>query len=238
MSIKEIQILLNTLGFKLDPDGKNGNNTITAIKKFQKDNGLLDDGIVGDSTVKILKIKSGKATLCSEAKPIISTTKIDVLEPITDKATLTKIEGLHPLIRSKVTRAVQKANSRLTGKSKVRLAQGLRTFKEQDALFAKRPKVTNAKGGQSIHNFGLAVDIVLIIDGKTASWDVKTDWDGDKIADWMEVVNSFKEEGFMWGGDWKSFVDMPHFEWIHDWKPLLAKHNKKDFIKGTTYVNI
>lgn len=43
---------------------------------------------------------------------------------------------------------------------------GLRTFKEQDALYAKgRTKpggvVTKAKGGQSMHNYGLAVDLDL-----------------------------------------------------------------------------
>lgn len=48
--------------------------------------------------------------------------------------------------------------------------------------------MTNAKAGQSIHNYGLAVDICMMIDGKTASWDTAKDWDNDKVADWYECV--------------------------------------------------
>jgi peptidoglycan L-alanyl-D-glutamate endopeptidase CwlK len=110
----------------------------------------------------------------------------------------------------------------LTGSAICRFAYTLRTFAEQDALFAQgRSKpgkvVTNAKGGQSYHNYGLAIDIVLILDKdkngtfETASWDVKSDFDGDKKADWMEVVQIFKRYGFEWGGDWK-FLDLPHFQ--------------------------
>jgi hypothetical protein len=53
--------------------------------------------------------------------------------------------------------------------------QGVRTFAEQDALYAqgrtrKGLRVTNAKGGQSYHNYGLAADCALltIISDKTA----------------------------------------------------------------------
>jgi peptidoglycan L-alanyl-D-glutamate endopeptidase CwlK len=131
---------------------------------------------------------------------------------LVDKASMDKINKLHPLVRNEVKVIVQECNTLLTGRSKVRIAQGYRSFAEQDALFAQRPKVTNAKGGQSIHNYGFAVDIVLIIDGKEASWDVKTDWDGDKKSDWMECVSVFKKHGWNWGGDWQSFKDMPHFD--------------------------
>jgi peptidoglycan L-alanyl-D-glutamate endopeptidase CwlK len=67
-----------------------------------------------------------------------------------------------------------------------------------------------AKAGLSPHNYGLAIDIVLI-DSKTAIWDTKKDFDGDGKADWMEVVTIFKQYGWTWGGDWK-FKDAPHFE--------------------------
>jgi peptidoglycan L-alanyl-D-glutamate endopeptidase CwlK len=56
------------------------------------------------------------------------------------------------------------------------------------------------------------VDICLIIDGKTASWDFKKDFDLDGIADWMEIVRIFKKYGWEWGGDWRKFPDAPHFQ--------------------------
>ena len=146
-----------------------------------------------------------------------------------DKVTQDRIALLHPKVREEVTTIINKWNKELTGRAQVRIAQGLRTNKEQDAFYAQGrttagAKVTNAKAGQSIHNYGLAVDIVLIIDGKTASWDTKADWDGDKKADWMECVEIFKKHGWDWGGDWKSFKDLPHFEKRgYSWRELYNK---------------
>lgn len=158
-----------------------------------------------------------------------------------DKASLGRIKNLHPFIKDEVKKLVKKINtSVLTGPAKVRIAQGLRTFEEQDALYKKRPKVTNAKGGSSIHNYGLAVDIVLIIDGKVASWDVKKDFDKDAQSDWMEVVQVFKKAGYSWGGDWRTFKDMPHFEKTKGLtlQQIKTKHKNRDFIPGTNYIKI
>lgn len=134
-----------------------------------------------------------------------------------DKVTLQRIEKLHPLIREEVKKIIEECDDALTGKAKVRITQGLRTFKEQSDLYAlgrTKPgkKVTNAKPGQSIHNYGLAVDICLIIGGKVASWDTVKDWDNDRVADWYECVKIFAKYGWDWGGNWKTFKDLPHFE--------------------------
>lgn len=150
-----------------------------------------------------------------------------------DKVTQDRISKLHPSVRDEVTKIIEEINTKfLTGRAKVRIAQGLRTFAEQDALYAQgrtKPgkKVTNAKGGQSVHNYGFAVDIVLIIDGKEASWDTKKDWDGDKVADWDECVKVFAKYGWSWGGNWTSFKDMPHFDKIgyNNWR-LLSKYKR------------
>jgi peptidoglycan L-alanyl-D-glutamate endopeptidase CwlK len=110
----------------------------------------------------------------------------------------------------------------LTGSAACRFAYTLRTFAEQDGLYAQgRTKpgsiVTNAKGGQSYHNYGLAIDIVLLIDKdkngsfESASWDVKSDFDKDGKADWLEAVQIFKRYGYEAGIDWK-FIDAPHFQ--------------------------
>lgn len=134
-----------------------------------------------------------------------------------DKITLQRIEKLHPTVREEVKQIIKDCDESLTGRAKIRITQGLRTFKEQDDLYAigrTKPgkKVTNAKAGQSIHNYGLAVDICLIIDGKTASWDTAKDWDNDQVADWYECVKIFAKYGWDWGGNWKTFKDLPHFE--------------------------
>ncbi|EAF4733424.1 alkaline phosphatase, partial [Listeria monocytogenes] len=91
------------------------------------------------------------------------------------------------------------------------VAQGYRSSAEQNALYTQgRTKpgavVTNAKGGQSNHNYGVAVDLCLYTsDGKNVIWESTT-------SRWKTVVSAMKAEGFEWGGDWKSFKDYPHFE--------------------------
>lgn len=130
-----------------------------------------------------------------------------------DNITQQRIEKLHPIVRKETRKIIEECDNALTGRAKVRITQGLRTFKEQDDLYAigrTKPgkKVTNAKGGQSIHNYGLAVDICLIIDGKIASWDTVKDWDNDKVADWYECVKIFAKYGWDWGGNWKTFKDL------------------------------
>lgn len=134
-----------------------------------------------------------------------------------DNITNTRINKLHPVVRDEVLKIITECDAALTGRAKVRITQSLRTFQEQEQLYAigrtkSGKKVTNAKPGQSIHNYGLAVDICLMIDGKTASWDTAKDWDNDQVADWHECVKIFSKYGWEWGGNWKTFKDLPHFE--------------------------
>ncbi len=143
-----------------------------------------------------------------------------------DKVTLERIKLVHPNLRSEVEAIYKEICEVLSGKVLCRFAYTLRTFKEQDVLYAQgrtipnTKVVTNAKGGQSYHNYGLAIDIVLVLDKdsnssyESASWDTKLDFDGDGKSDWQEVVQIFKRYGWTAGIDWK-FYDAPHFE-----KPL------------------
>lgn len=139
-----------------------------------------------------------------------------------DQITLDRINLLHPKLKEDALKIYDEIVAALNGSAICRFTHTLRTFAEQDALYAQGrtkagAKVTNARGGQSYHNFGMAIDIVLLVDKdkngsfETASWDIKTDFDGDGKADWMEIVAIFKRYGFEWGGDWK-FNDAPHFQ--------------------------
>jgi peptidoglycan L-alanyl-D-glutamate endopeptidase CwlK len=100
----------------------------------------------------------------------------------------------------------------------IKLISGHRTYAEQDALFAQgrtRPgkKVTNAKGGESNHNFGIAFDVGVFDDGKylpeTPSYDA------------VGVIG--KQLGLDWGGDWANLVDKPHFELRPAWAGDLSE---------------
>jgi len=155
-----------------------------------------------------------------------------------DKYTKQRIQKLHPSVRDEVYKIIEECNVSLTGKAKIRITHGLRTFKEQDELYAlgrTKPgkKVTNANAGKSIHNYGFAVDICLIIGDKIASWDTVKDWDNDTVADWYECVKIFAKYGWNWGGNWKNFKDLPHFEKkeYNNWRKLSKlKKDKNDYV--------
>ena len=151
-----------------------------------------------------------------------------------DLITLDRIKTAHPKLRDSLMAQYIECNNKLGKYVRLRFAYVYRSNKEQDALFNQRPKVTNAKGGQSIHNYGLAFDIVLLLDKdkngtfEAASWDTVTDFDGNGKSDWMQVVEYFKSKGWVWGGDWKSFKDAPHFQFDYgfDWQTLKARVDK------------
>ena len=70
--------------------------------------------------------------------------------------------------------------------------------------------------GDSLHNYGVAFDICPIINGK-AIW--------SDISLFNKVGKIGKELGLEWGGDWKGFVDKPHFQY-------LGGYTLMDFKKG------
>ncbi|MEK4854773.1 M15 family metallopeptidase [Paenibacillus sp. FSL H7-0756] len=126
-----------------------------------------------------------------------------------------RMSGLHPVLVAATVVLIERCYARGVP---IIITQGLRTIAEQDALYAQgRTKpgsiVTNARGGYSYHNYGLAVDFALLLpDGSSVSWDMTRDGDKDAVADWAEVVQEAKALGFESGGDWTSFKDYPHLQ--------------------------
>ena len=138
------------------------------------------------------------------------------------------VTQLHPRLQEKFELLQKKcAQKGIT----IRATECLRTAKEQDTLYAKGrtapgPKVTNASGkdAKSMHQWGVAVDIVI---------DTDADQDGDiDIRDLynvklLNVVGKIGERiGLEWGGSWKSIVDKPHFQ-LPDWGSTPAKLKAK-----------
>lgn len=151
-----------------------------------------------------------------------------------DRISDTRIKLLHPKVQDDFRRFVEEAEEGLN--IVLRVAQGLRTFDEQQALYDQgRTKpgkiVTNAKPGSSYHNYGLAIDVVPLIENGT-----KLDWN----FDYNKLLPYAKKYDLVWGGNFKSIVDKPHFEKTlgYNWRTLLKKHRERDFIPETKYVNI
>lgn len=175
------------------------------------------------------------------------------MNPKLDKVTLERIKTAHPLLRTELELIYREIVDGIsTPFVTVRFTHVLRTFVQQQELYSQgRTKpgkvVTWAKAGYSYHNYGLAVDICLLIDRdkngtfEEASWDMKIDGDNDGTPEFFEAVKIFEKHGWEWGGRWaRPKTDNPHFQKTlgYNIQKLLAINTKKDFIPNTTYVNI
>lgn len=102
-----------------------------------------------------------------------------------------------------------------------------RDFESQDALYAQGRtapgrKVTNARAGQSWHNWRCAVDIVPLRNGKAVWNTTGADWEL-----WEAVGNIGEECGLEWAGRWKTFKEYAHFQYT-------GGLTLKDFQNGAT----
>lgn len=108
------------------------------------------------------------------------------------------LKGVHPDLVKVVERAIS-----LTSVD-FRVIEGLRSKQRQIELVNKgASKTLNSR-----HITGHAVDVVALIGGS-----VRWDWPlYDKIAKAFKQSAKELNIPIVWGGDWKTFKDGPHFE--------------------------
>jgi LAS superfamily LD-carboxypeptidase LdcB len=119
-----------------------------------------------------------------------------------DARTASTLEHLQPkaaeLARQLVAAAAEKGIV-------IKVISGLRTIEEQEALYARGRttpglKVTMAR--RSLHNTGLAFDILIFKEDRAVSEDPA----------YQTVGALGKNIGLLWGGDWSPIKDEPHFQ--------------------------
>ncbi len=76
-------------------------------------------------------------------------------------------------------------------------------------------KVTNAKAGESLHNWKCAFDVVPVVQGKAI-------WSNSQL--WAKLGSIGQSIGLEWGGSWTSFKDQPHFQYTlgYTWQDFKA----------------
>ena len=91
----------------------------------------------------------------------------------------------------------------------LRAEAGLGPIDEQDNSYtvteASGKRVIDGGTGRSEHQLGIALDVCPLANG-SAIWPAPTD------PRWAEIAQSFKAQGFVWGGDWTDFKDYPHYQ--------------------------
>lgn len=122
--------------------------------------------------------------------------------------------GLHPIVSEKAGELVRIAAEKgIT----IQFVEDFRSIEAQNQLYAKGRTdpgniVTYAQGGESYHNYGLAIDYALKSRSGSLIWDRSHDMNGNGKGDWAEVASIAKSLGFEWGGDWENFKDYPHLQ--------------------------
>lgn len=129
-----------------------------------------------------------------------------------------KIEDLLPVVQDKVSHF--KKLCELFGIDLL-ITSTYRDNASQTALYAQGRttpgiKVTNAKAGQSWHNYRCAVDVVPLTNGKP-NWNIK-----DPI--WLKVGEFGKQAGLEWAWEWKKFKEMAHFQYTGGLKLAQLKN--------------
>lgn len=114
------------------------------------------------------------------------------------KLSLSRLDGVHPDLVKVIRLAIKKTTVDFM------VTEGVRTKSRQKKLVAAGASTTM----NSRHITGHAVDVAAWVAGE-----VRWDWPlYHKIA--AGVKEAAKELGvpIVWGGDWRSFKDGPHFE--------------------------
>lgn len=117
-----------------------------------------------------------------------------------------KLEDLNPKVRVLCEKFIEKCKSQNID---VLITSTYRDGASQDALYAQGRTtagkiVTNARAGQSYHNWRVAFDFVPIVHGKAQWSDVATFTKCGEIAESV---------GLEWAGRWKKFKELAHCQY-------------------------
>lgn len=210
-AVSHVQELLH-----IHVDRKFGSDTEAAVREFQqRDGAAVEPGTEG----KVGRLLLAAMEAAAGVQP----------EGTFDFNKRRKLEDVHPALRERVIQLAGRLSAR---EMNFLITDGMRTFEEQDALFRKGRKlvngtlipvdpvhktgiVTNARGGFSNHNYGLAIDSYPVISGRVFT--------GIPDHSSLEFRNRFKaiqkaigEEGeavgLFWGGRWTNPFDPPHLQ--------------------------
>ncbi len=188
-NVKAIQRLLSARGYSAgNSDGWYGAKTAVAVGNFQKDHGLAANGIVNPRTRQKLFNSYNKDHF--ELRPSSSA-----------------INSLHSHVANMAHHFLNLTQAHHLN---VHITRAFRSWDEQDHLYAKGRTapgsiVTNAQGGNSYHNWGLAFDAAPFENGRPS-----------KDAGKYKLMGYLGQQvGLEWGGMFKSIVDYPHFQYTY-----------------------
>ncbi|HRQ87223.1 MAG TPA: M15 family metallopeptidase [Bacteroidia bacterium] len=220
--IERIKDVQRELGFTdRDVDGKIGHDTLSRIEERVMGHGSR---VTGDEIAAEKEpVGGGGNPVAGQAgrgggpvSPAVpgGTSATPKVDERSAKNILTLAEKVRPFFELIAVEGTRIAKS--MGADAYVMIGGTRTFAEQDALYAKGrtapgPVVTNASGGYSNHNFGIAGDYGVFAGGRylDAEQPALASRIHKAVAEWVRTNLLMIE----WGGDWTSFRDEPHYQY-------------------------
>lgn len=185
---------------------------------------LLVDGQAGSKTrLELNKHLKGFVTVQIFPNPEpLSSSPLSELDP----RSRGNIEKLHPKFQPLATAFMVKVRKEL---GDFRVTSGFRSYEEQNILYSQgRTRggkiVTDARGGSSTHNFGLAIDITLFGANGQPIWESPLYAKAGLMAEGMGMKLDWAG-----GGDGENFNDIPHIEYwgATDSLPLFRDRKAK-----------
>jgi peptidoglycan LD-endopeptidase CwlK len=176
------------------------------IRAVQEALGVNPDGKPGPETWQAIYNR-----ICPEAQP--PEPLADKVDDRSERVIATLLPEAQPYARALIAKAAASGIA-------IKLLSGLRTYDEQNDLYAQgRTKpgkvVTNARGGYSNHNFGIAFDIGVFEGSRYL----------DESPKYKAVGVLGMDLGLEWGGNWKTIQDEPHFQLRPKWASDLSERD-------------
>lgn len=141
----------------------------------------------------------GGSNLSATAPIILEQPCLDVIY-VTTTSRIDDLELLHPYFNSRVELFLDSLKKRGI---EILIVETYRIPERQDYL--KRKGKTGLSGGDSKHQYGLAIDIVPWGKNRTLKWHDR------KL--WYKIGRVGEHFGLTWGGRFKKLYDPGHFEW-------------------------
>jgi peptidoglycan LD-endopeptidase CwlK len=167
-------------------------------------------------------LKTDTAVMAFEAETVRIAQRFEPFDPTSERA----IRTLIPQAQVAARRFLDRLR---TAEIPARIISGTRTYAEQNQLYRQGRygnsglKVTNARGGQSNHNFGIAWDIGIFQQGAYLG---ESPW-------YHQAAEIGLEADLEWGGHWTAFVDRPHYQ-LAIGQPIRVV--RQHFEAGTAFV--
>jgi D-alanyl-D-alanine carboxypeptidase len=111
------------------------------------------------------------------------------------------LDALHPYFRDKIITLISMCKAKGI---ELAIVESYRTHSKQNEYKSMGKKYTRSGGGKSRHQYGLAIDVVPVIDSVAQ-------WEDTKL--WRKVGVIGEQLGLRWGGRWRELYDPGHFEW-------------------------